>query len=93
VFKKVLGTLLALQIIVHLGMINVKIPAAVTTFMATMKSVTYFNVLNFLAVGNEIVFSFDYQEQAFLKEEHLSVSLKALGFKYMNCILNLNNAG
>ena len=37
VFKKVLGTLLALQIVVHLGMINVKIPAAVTTFMATMK--------------------------------------------------------
>lgn len=50
-------------------------------------------MLGFLAKANEFVIPFEYQEQAFLKEEHMSVSLKGLGFKYMNCILNLGNAG
>lgn len=37
VFKKVMGTLLALQIVVHLGLLNVKIPGAVTCFNSTIK--------------------------------------------------------
>jgi hypothetical protein len=58
-----------------------------------VKGVTYFNVMNFLAKGNEIIMPFDYQEQTHLREDHMSVALKGLGFKFMNCILTLKNAG
>lgn len=62
VFKKFMGTLLALQVVVHLALLNVKIPGAVTCFNGIVKGVTYFNVMNFLAKGNEMILPFDYQE-------------------------------
>ena len=62
VFKKLIGTLLALQIVIHLGLLNVKIPGAVTCFNSIVKNVTYFNCLNFLATVNEYVLEFNYQE-------------------------------
>lgn len=62
VFKKLIGTLLALQIVVHLGLLNVKMPGAVTCFNSTIKGVTYFNVMNFLATLNEWVLPFNHQE-------------------------------
>ena len=93
VFKKLIGTLLALQIVVHLGLINVKIPGAVTCFNSTVKNITYFNVMNFLADLNEYVLPFNYQEQTRLRETYLSIALRGLGFKYTNSILTLKNAG
>jgi hypothetical protein len=93
VFKKLMGTLLALQVVTHLGLLNVKIPGAVTCFNSTVKKVTYFNVMNFLAKANEFVIPFNYQEQTTLREKDMTVALKGLGFKYMNCILTLKNAG
>lgn len=74
-------------------MINVKIPGAVTCFNSTLKKVTYFNVLNFLADLNEYVLPFNYQEQTRLRETYLSIALRGLGFKYTNSILTLKNAG
>ena len=62
VFKKLIGTLLALQVVVHLGLLNVKIPGAVTCFNSTVKKVTYFNVMNFMAKANEVVIPFNFQE-------------------------------
>ena len=62
VFKKLIGTLLALQVVVHLGLLNVKIPGAVTCFNSTIKQVTYFNVLNFMAKLNEWILPFNLQE-------------------------------
>ena len=93
VFKKLIGTLLALQIVVHLGILNVKIPGAVTCFNSTIKQVTYFNVLNFLAEANEWILPFNIQNQSELREKHMSTPLKGLGFTNMNCILTLKNAG
>lgn len=93
VFKKLIGTLLALQVVVHLGLINVKIPGAVTCFNSTVKGITYFNVLNFVAKLNEVILPFNLQEQTHMREEYISVALKGLGFKYADCILNLKNAG
>ena len=58
-----------------------------------MKSITYFNVMNFLAKVNEFVLPFNYQEQTYLRETHMSVALKGLGFKFTNSILTLKNAG
>ena len=49
--------------------------------------------MNFMAKANELVIPFNYQEQTTLREESMAVSLKGLGFKYMNCILTLKNAG
>ena len=89
VFKKLIGTLLALQIVIHLGLLNVKIPGSVTCFNSSVKDITYFNCMNFLAKVNEWVLSFNYQEQTHLRETHMSVALKGLGFKYTNCILTL----
>lgn len=60
VFKKLIGTLLALQIVIHLGLLNVKLPGNVTIFNSKLKSVTYFNVLNFVAKANEWVLPFNY---------------------------------
>ena len=60
VFKKLMGTLMALQVVTHLGLLNVKIPGAVTCFNSTVKQVTYFNVMNFLAKANEIIIPFDF---------------------------------
>jgi hypothetical protein len=93
VFKKLIGTLLALQVVVHLGLLNVKIPGAVTCFNSTIKQVTYFNVLNFMAKLNEWMLPFNYQEQSHLREEYMSAPLRGLGFTNMNCILTLKNAG
>ena len=92
-FKRLIGTLLILQIVVHLGLINVKIPGAATNFNSNVKKVTYFNVLNFLAKVNEYVIPFNFQEQSYLRETYMHIALKGLGFKHMNCILNLKNAG
>ena len=72
---------------------NVKIPGAVTCFNSTVKEVTYFNVLNFLAKANEYVIPFNFQEQAYLREHYMHVALKGLGFSSMNCIITLKNAG
>ena len=49
--------------------------------------------MNFLAKANEIVLPFNFQEQADLREHHMMVALKGLGFSNMNCILTLKNAG
>ena len=78
---------------IHLGLLNVKIPGAVTCFNSSLKKVTYFNVLNILAKANEVVLPFNMQIQANLREAKISIPLKGLGFSKTNCILTLKNAG
>ena len=36
--------------------------------------------MNFLAKANELMIPFNYQEQSNLREQHMSVALKGLGF-------------
>lgn len=93
VFKKIVITIFALQIVVHLGMINVDFPGNTLNFIATVKSVTYFKVFKKLAEVNKRVFEFDYQTQDELKSVHMPKALIGLGFKQFNCILNLGNTG
>ena len=62
IFKKLIATLLSLQIIVHLGLCNVKLPGNTTTIISTLKQVTYFKLFGKLAELNKEVFPFDYQE-------------------------------
>ena len=93
VFKKLLGTILALQIIVHLGMLNVAIPGNTTTFISTLKKFTYFRILGHAEKANYLIFQFNWQEEDVLKEAHFFKALKALGFKFTNSILNLGNTG
>jgi hypothetical protein len=93
VFKKLLGTILALQIIVHLGMLNVAIPGNTTTFISTLKKFTYFRILGHAEHANYVIFQFNWQQEDALKERHFFKALKALGFKFTNSILNLGNTG
>ena len=61
VFKKLLGSILALQIIVHLGLLNVAIPGNTTTFISTLKKFTYFRVLGSIEKLNFFIFTFNWQ--------------------------------
>ena len=56
VFKKLLGTILALQIIVHLGLLNVAIPGNTTTFISILKKFTYFRILGSVEKINYYIF-------------------------------------
>ena len=57
--KKLIGALMSLQIIVHLGLLQVAIPGNTTTFLKTLKGITYFNVFKETARINDYVFGFD----------------------------------
>ena len=93
VFKKLIGTLLSLQIIVHLGICNVKLPGNTTTLISTLKEITYFKLFAKAAEANKVIFDFDFQEQSAMQEDHMLTALSGLGFKYFNVILNLGNTG
>ena len=60
VLNKLIGMLLALQFVTHLGLLNVKIPGVVTHFNSTLKRVTYFDIFTVVAQLNEVVLPYNY---------------------------------
>ena len=63
-FKKIVGTLLSLQILCHLGLLNVKLPGNTTAVVSSVKSVTYFNPWSFVAKANNYILTFSGFDQA-----------------------------
>jgi hypothetical protein len=91
-FKKVIGTLLSLQILCHLGLLNVKLPGNTTATISSLKAVTYFNPLSWVAKANLYIFTFSAFDQANTKLQMI-LPLKNIGFPSTNVIMATGNLG
>ena len=89
--KKLLLTLLTLQVIIHMFMFMVPFPGNVSNVIKKIKPIVSFNLMKSLTKYTEDFFGFDKLLQIQMKDEHIIPSIQNMGVKHLNCIVNLKN--
>jgi hypothetical protein len=89
--RKLLTTLLTLQVIIHMFMYTVPFPGNISNIIKKIKPIVSFNLMKSLSKYTEKVFKFDTLGQLALKKKYLIPAVKNMGVGHMNCIVNLKN--
>ena len=89
--KKLLTTLLTLQVIIHMFMFMVPFPGNISNIIKKIKPIVSFNLMKSLTKYTEDFFGFDQLLQIQMRDIHLISSIQNMGVKHFNCIVNLKN--
>ena len=70
-------------------MFTVPFPGNISNIIKKIKPIVSFNLMKSISVYTEKVFGFDTLMQIEMRDNYLIPSIKDMGVKHMNCIVNL----